>query len=100
MQNYVSIFNKKDIEEFVQNPVDKFKQSDDHTYIKCAADGYGPQPEFIYDDYTFKGINTYSGYDFSKQWRKFVLSKLTYEDKLTYIEKFNNTLDEQKLTIE
>ena len=100
MTNYISILNKNDIEEFIKHPIVKFQPSDNNVYIMCSIDSYGPQPEFIYDDYTFKGINSYSNCDFSAKWRKFVLSKLTFEDKLTYTEKYNKTLDEQKLTIE
>jgi hypothetical protein len=79
MKNFTENFNKNDIEEFIKNPVIEFKPHGEGGYIMCSINSFGPRPEFVYNNFTFKGINTYASYDYSTHWRKFVLSKLNDE---------------------
>lgn len=100
MQNYVKDFTKNNIEEFLKHPISEFKKDKDTTYVKVSVDFYGPAPEFIYDDFTFKGINSYSSYDYSACWRNYVVKQLPETNKTAYVQEFNTSLDNQKLTIE
>ena len=100
MKKYVADFTKESIEQFLNNPIEEFKSNETDTYIKVSVDFFGPAPEFVYDDFTFKGINTYSNYDYSVHWRKYVVTKLNKSDQKVYVEEFNSNLDNQKLKIE
>jgi len=99
MKNFTENLNKNDIEEFIKNPVIDFRPRGEGGYIMCSINSFGPRPEFIYDSFTFKGINSYTSYDYSIHWRKFVLSKLNDEEKKEYIEEFNANLEKLKLSL-
>ena len=96
---YKSFITKEKIEEFTTDAVAEIKIKDDYFYVKFFADYMGPSPEFYVDDFTFKGINSYSYMDVSKNWRKFMVKTLPDELKQKYIETFNTQLDNEKLSL-
>lgn len=100
MKNFVADFTEKDIEDFICCPVEELRKNDNGGYVKFFTGSYGPSPEFKYDSFTFKGINSYANSDYSSDWRKHVAKKLSPVDKKEYIDEFNNSLDCQKMSID
>ena len=101
LNNFVTRLTETDLEEFVNESCAELrihqapninKQS---SYIRYNICSYGPSPEFQFDDYNFVGINSYSSYNYSKAWRKFMFVK--------FGEKYQQSLlkfaDEQKKEI-
>ena len=86
---YHSFITKEKIEEFTTDVVAEIKFKGDYFYVKFYTDYMGPSPEFHVDDFTFKGINSYSYMDESKNLREFMVKSLPSELKEKYIETFN-----------
>lgn len=99
--NFVTRLNEKDFEDFVNEKCDELrihkapnvnKQS---SYVRYNICSYGPSPEFKFDDFHFVGINSYSSYNYSNAWRKFMFAKFGEEYQQSLL-KFAN---EQKKEI-
>lgn len=94
-----SFITKEKIEEFTADAVNEIKFQGDYFYVKFYTDYMGPSPEFHVDDFSFKGINSFSYIDLSKNWREFMLASLPDAVKVRYMKEFNALLDNEKLTL-
>ena len=66
-------------------PVAEFKRGFCDIYVKLDADSYGPCPEFMFDDFTCRGLNNRLSFcneeRIQKMWRKFMFEKFGEEYK-------------------
>ena len=91
LNNFVAKLNKEDLEVFVNAECDELQiyskpnVNKQTSYIRFFRGGYGPSPEFKFDDFHFVGINSFSSFNFSSEWRKFLHKKFgeEYQNSLT-----------------
>ena len=96
---YQEYINTETIEKFTQEGVCNIKFTSKYVYVMLYPAGMGPCPEFHVDDFTFKGINSYSSQDFSNAWRNFFAKELPKEIRTEYVKTFNQMLDNEKLDV-
>lgn len=101
---YIKNFAIKDFEDFAKTQCEKYDLEelaiyDNFGYARFFKTKRGAKAEFRFDDFNFYGINKSFSNDYSEDWRKFVKSKLNKENKVAYVEEFNEMLDSEKLSI-
>ena len=95
LNNFTVNLQMNDLENFIHEQCVEMQlaqvpsASGKSSYVRFQGHWYGPNPEFTFDDFNFVGMNSYSSYDLSKEWRKFMFKKFG-EDYKKALEEFAN----------
>ena len=96
---YKSLITKENVENFMMRKIDEIVYNADHVYVKFESDGIGRAAEYLIDDYSFKGINSYKSIDCSTQWQNEMLKNMEKEQAKKYMEEVNAYVESQKIEL-